>query len=178
MSGEPVSGTIAAMATVRKATSNDASAIAEAQVLGWRRAYAGLLPAGFLAALSVDRRTLWWTQQLDQGQLSVLVVEDDGGEVVGFVSIGPGGAREEAELYAIYLLPEKWGQGLGRDLMSAAEELMAGLGYSRSVLWVFADNSRARRFYEIAGWTTDGVFRVEEFGGAQPTQVRYRRDLV
>lgn len=163
--------------TVRKATIDDAGSIARVQVLGWRRAYEHILPEDYLAALSVERRTQWWTRQVELGALSILVVDDDEGEVGGFVSIGPGGSSTEAELYAIYLHPERWGRGLGKALMQAAEELLVGQGFSVCILWVFADNSRARRFYETAGWENDGALRIEEFGGVQPTQVRYRRDL-
>jgi GNAT superfamily N-acetyltransferase len=165
------------MSTVRMATTADADAIAEVQVLGWRRAYEEILPGDFLAALSVERRTEWWSRQVELGTLEVLVVDDDDGQVAGFASMGPANSSEEAELYAIYLLPERWGQGLGRALILAAEDLMAEQGYQICVLWVFADNTRARQFYETAGWELDGALRVEEFGGVQPTQVRYRRHL-
>jgi len=44
------------------------------------------------------------------------------------------------------------------------------------VLWVLRDNSRARRFYERAGFAPDGVTDVlERLGGV--TEVRYRRAL-
>ena len=45
-----------------------------------------------------------------------------------------------------------------------------------SSLWVFADNPRARRFYEAMGFETDGASKTLQMGvplGA----VRYRRDI-
>jgi ribosomal protein S18 acetylase RimI-like enzyme len=165
------------VATVREAVSEDARAISEVQVLGWQDAYRGILPDEFLAELSVERRESWWQHQIRAGALSVAVAEDDDGKVVGFVSCGRGDQPHEAELYAIYLDPGRIGEGLGRSLMEAAESTMREQSYEQAVLWVFADNARARRFYERAGWSADGTFKVEEIGGAQPTQVRYRRLL-
>jgi ribosomal protein S18 acetylase RimI-like enzyme len=165
------------VATVRDAVAKDARAISEVQVLGWQHAYKGILPDEFLEELSVERRETWWQHQIQVGALSVAVAEDDDRRVVGFVSCGRSGHPHEAELYAIYLHPARIGQGFGRSLMEAAESTMREQSYQQAVLWVFADNARARRFYEQAGWSADGTFKVEEIGGAQPTQVRYRRLL-
>ena len=68
---------------------------------------------------------------------------------------------------SLYLRPEVWGQGLGRELMAAALSHLdrRGLRRRRS-LWVLATNDRARRFYEAGGWEHDGVERTERIGGA------------
>jgi len=42
---------------------------------------------------------------------------------------------------------------------------------------VLPDNARARRFYEVAGWTTDGTRRTSEVLGVVVPEVRYRRRL-
>ena len=41
-------------------------------------------------------------------------------------------------------------------------------------LWVFKENTRARRFYEKHGFHSDGSERVSEFDGA--LEVRYVRE--
>ncbi|TMD25492.1 MAG: GNAT family N-acetyltransferase, partial [Chloroflexi bacterium] len=46
-----------------------------------------------------------------------------------------------------------------------------------AILWVFAANDRARRFYERAGWRLDGGTRTWEASGAALPVVRYRLDL-
>jgi hypothetical protein len=45
------------------------------------------------------------------------------------------------------------------------------------VLWVEASNERARRFYEIEGWSFDGSERTETVRGATVGEVRYAREL-
>jgi RimJ/RimL family protein N-acetyltransferase len=48
--------------------------------------------------------------------------------------------------------------------------------YQSVVLWVLKDNTRARRFYERAGFAPDGATHVlEGLGGV--TEVRYRLAL-
>jgi ribosomal protein S18 acetylase RimI-like enzyme len=80
------------------------------------------------------------------------------------------------ELYALYLLPAWWSVGVGRALMTSVLDSLRGDRYRRVVLWVLADNARARRFYERAGFTLDGGTNVlTGLGGV--LEVRYTRDV-
>ncbi len=78
---------------------------------------------------------------------------------------------------AINIDPHRWGRGYGRALLATAEVELASLGYSEAVLWVLPGNMRARRFYEAAGWTTDGAERTTEVLGVVVSEIRYRRGL-
>jgi hypothetical protein len=44
-------------------------------------------------------------------------------------------------------------------------------------LWALDTNVRARRFYEIGGWATDGATKFHDWGTFQCTDIRYVRDL-
>lgn len=77
------------------------------------------------------------------------------------------------EIEAIHSLPETWGTGLGAAMLEFAleetnAEKVAGL-------WAFAENARARRFYEKHGFAFTGERRISEFDGA--VEVRYERKL-
>lgn len=51
-------------------------------------------------------------------------------------------------------------------------------GFARVTLWVLDSNQRARRFYEKAGFTTDGASKTETVApGVVLEEVRYCRDL-
>ena len=77
------------------------------------------------------------------------------------------------EIEAIHSLPESWGTGLGAAMLEfALEETNARKGAG---LWAFAENARARRFYEKHGFAPTGESRVSEFDGA--IEVRYERSL-
>lgn len=106
--------------------------------------------------------------------------EDDG--VVGFVKVGP--TRDEhqdpecvGEIHALYLLPESWGEGLGRQLLAAAVERLAAAGFEEATLWVLGSNVRARRFYEAGGWFADGASKTDDRKGFRLVEERYRRAL-
>ncbi|MFF5637656.1 GNAT family N-acetyltransferase [Streptomyces sp. NPDC012825] len=83
-----------------------------------------------------------------------------------------------AELAALYALPEVWGTGIGRALLSVTTGALVEAGFRSAALWVFAGNGRARRFYEAAGWRADGKAVREETGGRVLEELRYRRDLL
>jgi ribosomal protein S18 acetylase RimI-like enzyme len=97
-------------------------------------------------------------------------------KVVGFVSLGA--AREEddrvGELYAIYVLPDAAGSGVGRALMAETLSLLRDDGFDEAILWVLEDNPRTRRFYELAGWSVDGGAKDEEWLGTLVRELRYR----
>jgi ribosomal protein S18 acetylase RimI-like enzyme len=166
---------------IRRARPSDARAIAEVHVATWREAYRELLPREFLAALSVERRVGFWDAELQVTPADRMPwLADSGGKVSGFVSAGP--SRDDdahpdtGEVYAIYVLPECWDKGVGRDLLRHAERDLIAHGYTEARLWVLADNVRARRFYEKTGWTVDAT-RTEVIGDYEMEEVRYRKPL-
>jgi GNAT superfamily N-acetyltransferase len=137
----------------------------------WQVAYAHVFPSQRLAELSVERLAAQWREW------PPLVAEVDG-TVVGFVTIGPSRDSDASgELFAIYVDPDHWGTGVGRELMAAGERGLRKLGHLDAILWVLEDNPRARHFYERAGWHHDGTRRPIEFLGIEVPEVRYRKQL-
>lgn len=166
--------------TIRAAGLDDATAIGACHVRSWQAAYAGQFPQTFLDGLDPDARAAGWRRylQADDHDREALTVAEVDAEVVGFASVGPCRDPDRAgtgELYAIYLLPEVWGRGVGRTLTAAAVETLAGFGFAEATLWVLDGNARARRFYQTAGWQADGASRVEERFGFPIPELRYRR---
>ena len=158
---------------VRAAVPEDAEAIASIHVRAWQVAYAHVFPPERLAELDVARRAQHWREGFESGW-QPLVTDD----VTGFVSVGPSrDVAGEGELYAIYVAPEHWGTGRGRTLMERAVEELRRQGFEEATLWVLEDNPRARRFYEAAGWRTDGAVKEDEFLGTPVREVRYRISL-
>jgi ribosomal protein S18 acetylase RimI-like enzyme len=153
---------------IRAATVADAPAIGEVHVRSWQAAYAGLIPADFLAGLSASSRAESWARLIGDGG-QVLVAEEDG-VVAGFAASGDG------RLYALYLLPEYWGRGLGRELHDRAVEELSG---DSAVLWVLATNERAKAFYVRQGWVADGASQTETVDDGRVTleELRFRRPL-
>jgi len=170
---------------VRPASVDDAARIAEIHVLGWQAGYRGLMPQHYLDGLDPAQRVPRWVMSLRDGDWSrggCLVVADDDGVPTGFANVGQ--SRDDdaepgkvGEVMAIYLAPDSWGQGLGRELMAAGLRHLAKLGYDEATLWVLDTNARARRFYEAAGLQPDGGIKVDESLGFPLRELRYRRSL-
>ena len=140
------------------------------------------MPDEAIAEFDVAARQRLWREGLARTPRpgSATFVVEDGGEVVGFASVGAardGEAEQEAELYAIYLHPSRWGRGIGRALLQRAEESMRSSGFREAVLWVLEGNERGERFYRAAGWEHDGGSKLDEFQGAAVTELRYRKRL-
>ena len=169
---------------IRRATVEDAAAIAVVHVRSWQSAYRGLIAQDYLDGLDPRQREGRWAQWLaaaDWPRRGTLVAED-GGSVIGFASLVP--TRDEetdpaevGEITAIYLLPDRWGGGVGRALMNAALAVLAEAGYREATLWVLDTNDRARRFYETGGWRADGAAKVDTGLGVELREVRYRMAL-
>ena len=167
------------MVTIRRATVQDAPALDQLNVRLVQAAYGGQLPDERLDRLRPEERAAGWERGLsrDRDRDPVLVAQQDD-RVVGFAVVGPAQDPEGAgELYAITIGPDHWGTGAGSALLAAAQAELARLGYAEAVLWVLPDNARARRFYEVAGWITDGIQRTSEVLGVVVPEVRYRRRL-
>lgn len=152
--------------------------MAVTHVASWRAGYAGLLPEGLLASLSVEERTASWVHHLDpsaRGRTLVATSDDD--TVHGFASFGP--SRDDdatsgtAELWALYTHPDAWCRGVGAALVASAGSELRARGFSRATLWVLADNERARRFYESHGWRPDGRSRVDWRGDVRLDEARH-----
>jgi GNAT superfamily N-acetyltransferase len=168
---------------VRDATVEDAPGIAHVHTRTWQMAYDHVFPTNRLAGILEEHRTERWTAMLAEAEPGVhtVVVDADGG-VVGFANFGPtldpeASTENVAELYAIYVLPESWGQGIGRALMAEVLERLRGDGYREAILWVIEDNPRTRRYYELAGWQFDGGEKEEAVLDIPVRQVRYRISL-
>lgn len=94
---------------------------------------------------------------------TVFAVSADGaGAPVGFVSARP--TEDDAAIFdlgRIYVLPDRWGEGIGRRLLSHAEQKIEECGGERVRLGVMAENDRAVEFYESAGYERVGEFYDE-----------------
>jgi GNAT superfamily N-acetyltransferase len=161
---------------VRRARAADARAIAEVHVRTWQTAYRHAFPQEVLDGLSADEREIPWRERLEEGY--VVWVAEAVDQVVGFAAVGPARTEQDTgELYAIYVLPESWGTGAARELMAAAKDWFASEGYTTAILWVLADNPRARRFYEREGWRAEGT-RIDTVRGTDVEEALYRLALV
>jgi len=79
------------------------------------------------------------------------------------------------ELWGIYVEPLLKNQGIGTEMIEYCESYAKENGYTENVLWVFKDNSLARKFYEKMGYKPDGKEEILERFNA--TEIRYVKKL-
>ncbi|WP_374438883.1 GNAT family N-acetyltransferase [Pseudomonas panipatensis] len=170
-------------ALIRQASAADARALAEVHVLSWQAAYRGLLADSYLAGLASDleRRVAFLDQAIRSGGRDIRVAELDGA-VVGWSSFGR--SRDEdalagtGELYSLYLAPQAWSRGIGRDLWQCSRQHLHAAGFLRVTLWALDGNQRALRFYRAAGFRPERQgSRVFEEGGTAFPVTRYQLRL-
>jgi ribosomal protein S18 acetylase RimI-like enzyme len=139
---------------IRRATLEDARAIATVHVHAWQVAYQGIVPEALLRSLSIEQREQFWRQNLERRTSDTWVAAQDG-KVLGWISAAR--SRDEdalpstGEVWAIYVDPPYWRQGLGRLLWREAARLLAAAGFLDVTLWVLKGNAQAIAFYESNG---------------------------
>jgi ribosomal protein S18 acetylase RimI-like enzyme len=166
---------------ISRAISEDAAAIARVQVRSWQAAYEGIVPADYLAALTSEKREAVWREFIPRGEPELLVARD-GESIVGFIAFGlcrdENAAADRAEVWAIYVAPSHWAQGVGSQLYSRARARLIDQGYQSVGIWVLTENTRAIQFYARVGFTADDDSAKEVVIGGKPLkEIRYVAQL-
>lgn len=97
-------------------------------------------------------------------------------DVVGYAHVGPHPPRRTHQLYRLYVHPDDWRNGIGRQLLASVEQALYDRdvdGYEAEVL---ADNHVATSFYEKADF--ERVERTrDELQGVPVDEYVYRKRL-
>ncbi|MCX7370930.1 MAG: GNAT family N-acetyltransferase [Alphaproteobacteria bacterium] len=131
------------MTVLRHATANDAALIAAIHTESWQDAYAGMLPARFLADEYPARCLAFWCDKLTTPEPGAVLLDPEGR---GFIAAW---LRDDAVyIDALHVRPGARGAGLGARLLGDA---VAVLGARRVWLEALAANNGALRFYARHG---------------------------
>jgi GNAT superfamily N-acetyltransferase len=177
---------------IRAGSAADAAEIRRVRRESWIAAYTGIVDRTAIDRATAEPPPGRPARDPPPHVTTLVAVGGDDPAVIGFASFGPeravvsasypavphpgGSTALPGELYALYVTPAWWSTGTGRALMGSALTALNEAGYPRAVLWVLADNARARRFYERAGFAHDGVTNIlTGLGGV--LELRYVRDL-
>lgn len=157
--------------SINTAAYPDSPDLAHLHVEGWRAAYGGLADQDYLDALDHAEKEAAWRNILMKNESTTLIARVDGGNPAGFVSFGrlrtpPPGSSPirplySAEIYALYVLPEYWRKGLGRQLLAQAAAGLKDMKHDSLCLWVLDGNKRAIEFYKAMGGQRIGKKQVE-----------------
>lgn len=161
---------------IRPGQPDDAEKIAAIFVEAWRATYPGMLPDRVLVKMSDEAQAFYWSRLLSarRAREFVRVAVRANGALAGFGSAGPGrdGARNEGEIYTLYVRPDWQNRGIGRGLICALLQGLRERGCYQAMLWVLAANP-SRFFYEAMGGLKS-YERSERLWGMDVAQIGYR----
>ncbi|MGK2851437.1 MAG: N-acetyltransferase family protein [Candidatus Limnocylindrales bacterium] len=173
---------------IRLATTDDAEALGTIEAASYLATYRGIMPDSVLARVQPEsmiertRTRLAAAARAPADDPHRLWVIESDGAVAGYARTEPGldqflpPPEGAGEVESLYLHPDATGRGLGRALLRHAVDDLAERGFDPLVLWAFAANERARRFYERAGWSLDVSGEHWVLDGVPCPIVRYRLD--
>ena len=136
----------------------------------WHEAYPGLVSQEYL-----DRMTLEKCEKMAFSWRDSIIIAKDEGRVIGFVGYGNRGEETPGtgEIFALYVLSEYYGKGVGRQLMEAGLDQLKQ--YPQVCLWVLKENQRAIRFYEKCGFYPTGEEMISPVISAAEIRMVLRR---
>ena len=145
---------------LRPATAADAPAVAHVLTEAGVAAWTGFLGEERIRAANASR-----THPAD-------LVADDANGVCGFVAWDAG----TGEVTRLYVHPRAWRLGVGRALLTAAEDALCAAGLAQA--WLNTEErGPACAFYERCGWRREGPPRERDWHGARLVEPRFVRDL-
>lgn len=168
--------------TVRPATPRDAKAVAEIHVATWQAAYKDVMPEDYISKMTVEKRQAYWREAIEFSEPQLLVATEDE-KVVGFV--GYDRSRDAntratvGEIWAIYVSPAYWGQGVGLALWDGARDGLKDEGCTQVTIWVLLRNERALQFCEhAAGFKREmPTLKTVAFGEIKLEEIRLKRSV-
>jgi ribosomal protein S18 acetylase RimI-like enzyme len=161
---------------IRLATPDDIPAIARVHLDSWRNTYRGIMPDDYLDNLTYEEREQVWAGVLGnpENRSFALVAEDEENRIVGFGAAGLSESNDpayEGELFALHVVRDYHGRGVGHHLISAVADRLVQMGIHSMILWVINGNP-AYGFYERLG-AARLYEREFEFGGVMLTEMGY-----
>ena len=163
---------------IRAAVVDDAPAMGRVMVEAWLTAHRGHMPEAAwhkrVNEWTPDVSAQAWARTLDkraQGHRRrelILVAEDDAEDLVALAmatEADDDSLGSVAEISALYVLPDRQGQGIGRLFLAEAIHELAKLGFTTLHIGVLTANSPARGFYEAMGGHEIGqrTFNEEDY---------------
>lgn len=160
---------------IREATGGDVDGVRRVAERAWTAAYEDIL-----AGDAIDRAMAEWyaadaVRAWTERDRWLFLVADSGGTVRGYVAgdlDATGGGRGEAAeravgtLGAIYVEPDRWGEGIGSRLLDAFEAACRRSECDAIRLRVIAENDLGRSFYAGRGYAAVDARESTLFGEA------------
>ncbi len=161
---------------IRRVQRGDEHVLAYIQTESWKAAFAGILDPQTLARCTdIVRAEAMYRRLLENnvGSGYLLTLNSAPHAIAWWDAARGEDMPGYAEIICIHSLPANWHRGCGRRLMNTLLTDIAAAGYKKVMLWVFTENTRARQFYEAAGFHATN--QTKDALGTK--EIRYARSL-
>jgi ribosomal protein S18 acetylase RimI-like enzyme len=153
------------IATIRRATHDDAAAAAELGAATFVETFGHLYPPEDLQSfLAKSHSPESWARTLADPNRAVWIVQHHSGRNIGFLVVGAcklpvqDMPAEAGEIQQLYVLAEFHNLRLGAQLMDLGLEWLASQGRSPLYIGVWSENLGAQRFYARYGFSKVGEY--------------------
>jgi ribosomal protein S18 acetylase RimI-like enzyme len=133
--------------SLRRGRTEDGREIAEIWHRGWRDAHLGLVPEELVEVRTEESFRARASERASEATVAVV-----GDAIAGFVMV------VDDEVEQVYVSASHRGSGIADLLLTEAERQVRANGHAKAWLAVVPGNTRARSFYERAGWRDEGLF--------------------
>ncbi|MBV8553888.1 MAG: GNAT family N-acetyltransferase [Acidobacteriaceae bacterium] len=155
------------------ASYDDLPEVAQIHVNSWKQTCVGQVPQAHLDNLNLASRLRAWQEQFATRDVSGLLIARVDNTAAGFVCFGPARDRDRQdwrEIYAIYVLKEHWGRGIGYSLHNNAGAGLREQRLSKAYLWVLDTNHLAIAAYQRWGGVVQADRLKDDVIGGQPVK--------
>lgn len=149
---------------IREAQANDAEEIAFVHWDSWKTSYKGIIEQSYLDSVTFDDRLKLREKILSENS-GLHLIATYNNKVIAFYDAGPFIVHSNqiisepalfqrncnGEVYALYILKEHQGLGIGKSLFQMGKSKLKNMGFSPFIAWVLNDNVSAIKFYEKMG---------------------------
>lgn len=154
------------MIEIRTAKPEHAEQIAKVHVKSWQTTYQKIINEEYLSTMRWEDRVGQWKQTLEDLNENVIILgafKHD--QLIGFISGGSSRTHlnhYDAEIYAIYLLKEFRGIGVGEKLIKHFFKWLKKKGFHSCIVWIAEKNPYQSFYAKLGAAKTDykGVVRV------------------
>ncbi|KEK25033.1 GNAT family N-acetyltransferase [Bacillus gaemokensis] len=152
---------------IREMKEADINDVQEVAKVAWHDTYEGIIPKTIQDKfLEQAYSGVKMKYRLENSHLFVAEIDE---KIIGFANFSPVKHQNEAELGAIYLLPEHQEKGIGTALLQRGITLLEDV--QKIYIYVEAENEKGKRFYEAKGFAALEQFE-EDFEGHKLQTIR------
>ena len=141
--------------SIRRAIPGDEQVLAYIQTESWKAAFSGILsPEELERCTNLQKAEQMYHSVLRREgcTMAIELVDDYPHCIAAWGTNRCGLGDAVGELICIHSLQNNWAKGYGSAMMEYVLTQLQQANYESVILWVFEENSRARKFYEKHGF--------------------------